>query len=115
MKKALTRAIDATLEGTVVLSFSRVGYAVRSRLGQWGPLPTRRIDRLIAKVERNVRIQRIPGLYSKIPSEANDRLLAQRRPESLGELSGPQFSCGSCRSEIVGNERKYPNQDQGNR
>ncbi len=39
MKKALTRAIDATLEGTVVLSFSRVGYAVRSRLGQWGPLP----------------------------------------------------------------------------
>jgi len=39
MRKAIARAIDATLEGTVVLSFSRVGYAVRSRLGQWEPLP----------------------------------------------------------------------------
>lgn len=31
----LARAVDATLEATVVLSFSRIGYAVRSRLDHW--------------------------------------------------------------------------------
>jgi dehydrogenase/reductase SDR family protein 12 len=34
----LHRPVDALLEATVVLSFSRVGYAVRSRLGGWEPL-----------------------------------------------------------------------------
>jgi dehydrogenase/reductase SDR family member 12 len=32
---ALSRVVDATLEATVVLSFSRVGYEVRSRLQRW--------------------------------------------------------------------------------
>ncbi len=40
MNKALARAIDAFLEGTVVLSFSRVGYQVRSRTAQWEALPS---------------------------------------------------------------------------
>jgi dehydrogenase/reductase SDR family member 12 len=31
----LSRAVDATLEATVVLSFSRIGYEVRSRLDGW--------------------------------------------------------------------------------
>ncbi|MFP4233967.1 MAG: SDR family NAD(P)-dependent oxidoreductase [Nitriliruptoraceae bacterium] len=34
----LTRAVDAALEATVVLSFSRIGHAVRSRLDDWTPL-----------------------------------------------------------------------------
>ncbi len=34
----LTRAVDAALEATVVLSFSKVGHAVRSRLDSWTPL-----------------------------------------------------------------------------
>ena len=34
----LTRAVDAALEATVVLSFSKVGHAVRSRLDHWTPL-----------------------------------------------------------------------------
>jgi dehydrogenase/reductase SDR family member 12 len=34
----LTRAIDAALEATVVLSFSRIGHAVRSRLDHWTPV-----------------------------------------------------------------------------
>jgi len=34
---ALRRGVDAVLEATVVGSFSRVGYDVRSRLGHWGP------------------------------------------------------------------------------
>ncbi|MFU8840703.1 MAG: SDR family NAD(P)-dependent oxidoreductase [Nitriliruptoraceae bacterium] len=33
----LTRAVDLALEATVVLSFSRVGHAVRSRLEGWTP------------------------------------------------------------------------------
>jgi dehydrogenase/reductase SDR family member 12 len=33
----LRRAVDAALEATVVLSFSRVGYEVRSRLDGWTP------------------------------------------------------------------------------
>jgi dehydrogenase/reductase SDR family member 12 len=32
------RAVDSALEFTVVLSFSRVGYAARSRLGSWEPV-----------------------------------------------------------------------------
>lgn len=36
---ALSRVVDATLEATVVLSFSRVGYEVRSRLERWEELP----------------------------------------------------------------------------
>jgi len=31
-----TAFIDSILEATVVLSFSRVGYEARSRLGHWG-------------------------------------------------------------------------------
>lgn len=38
--RLLTRAVDAALEGTVVLSFSRVGHAVRSRLEGWAPPAT---------------------------------------------------------------------------
>jgi dehydrogenase/reductase SDR family member 12 len=34
------RALDALLEGTVVLSFSRVGYEVRSRLADWSTAPS---------------------------------------------------------------------------
>jgi NAD(P)-dependent dehydrogenase (short-subunit alcohol dehydrogenase family) len=34
----VTRAVDAALEATVVLSFSKVGHAVRSRLDHWTPL-----------------------------------------------------------------------------
>lgn len=34
----LTRTIDAALEATVLLSFSRIGHAVRSRLDHWTPL-----------------------------------------------------------------------------
>jgi dehydrogenase/reductase SDR family member 12 len=34
----LTRAVDAALEATVVLSFSKVGHAVRSRLVGWTPV-----------------------------------------------------------------------------
>jgi dehydrogenase/reductase SDR family member 12 len=34
----VTRAVDAALEATVVLSFSRLGHAVRSRLDDWTPL-----------------------------------------------------------------------------
>jgi len=34
----LTRAVDAALEATVVLSFSKVGHVVRSRLDHWTPL-----------------------------------------------------------------------------
>ncbi len=34
----LTRAVDAALEATVVLSFTRIGPAVRSRLDHWTPL-----------------------------------------------------------------------------
>lgn len=34
----VTRAVDAVLEATVVLSFSKVGHAVRSRLDHWTPL-----------------------------------------------------------------------------
>ena len=33
--RLLARGVDATLEGTVVLSFSRVGFVVRHRLSQW--------------------------------------------------------------------------------
>lgn len=33
----VTGTVDAALEATVVLSFSRVGYAVRSRLSRWCP------------------------------------------------------------------------------
>jgi dehydrogenase/reductase SDR family member 12 len=35
---ALARTIDAALEATVVLSFSRVGYEARSRLQHWSPV-----------------------------------------------------------------------------
>ncbi len=34
----IARAVDAALEGTVVLSFSKIGHAVRSRLDGWEPL-----------------------------------------------------------------------------
>jgi dehydrogenase/reductase SDR family member 12 len=34
----LRRAADSVLEFTVVLSFSRIGYAARSRLGDWAPV-----------------------------------------------------------------------------
>ena len=34
----ISRAVDAALEATVVLSFSKVGHAVRSRLDGWEPL-----------------------------------------------------------------------------
>src|SRR5690606_11365996 len=34
----LATAVDAALEATVALSFSRVGYAVRSRLEGWEPV-----------------------------------------------------------------------------
>jgi dehydrogenase/reductase SDR family member 12 len=34
----VTRAVDAALEATVVLSFSKVGHAVRSRLDGWTPV-----------------------------------------------------------------------------
>lgn len=34
----VTRAVDAALEATVVLSFSKVGHAVRSRLDHWTPV-----------------------------------------------------------------------------
>ena len=40
LPRPLARAVDAVLEGTVVLSFSRVGHAVRSRLESWQPLDT---------------------------------------------------------------------------
>ena len=35
---AVARAVDAGLEATVVLSFSRIGYAVRSRVERWQPV-----------------------------------------------------------------------------
>jgi dehydrogenase/reductase SDR family member 12 len=35
---ALSRGVDAALEATVVLSFSRIGYEVRRRLERWSPL-----------------------------------------------------------------------------
>lgn len=38
LPRPLARAVDAALEATVVLSFSRVGYAVRSRIDDWEPL-----------------------------------------------------------------------------
>lgn len=38
LPRPLARAVDAALEATVVLSFSRVGYAVRSRIDGWEPL-----------------------------------------------------------------------------
>ncbi|MEX2549629.1 MAG: SDR family NAD(P)-dependent oxidoreductase [Nitriliruptoraceae bacterium] len=38
LPSAVTRTIDAGLEATVVLSFSKVGYAVRSRLERWQPV-----------------------------------------------------------------------------
>ncbi len=38
LPRPLARATDAVLEGTIVLSFSRVGHAVRSRLEAWEPL-----------------------------------------------------------------------------
>jgi dehydrogenase/reductase SDR family member 12 len=34
----LVRAVDAALEATVVLSFSRIGYAARSRMQHWRPV-----------------------------------------------------------------------------
>jgi dehydrogenase/reductase SDR family member 12 len=34
----LSRAVDLTLEASIVLSFSRIGYEVRSRLGGWSPV-----------------------------------------------------------------------------
>jgi dehydrogenase/reductase SDR family member 12 len=34
----LVRAVDAALEATVVLSFSRIGYEARSRLQHWAPI-----------------------------------------------------------------------------
>jgi dehydrogenase/reductase SDR family member 12 len=37
---SLVRAVDATLEATVVLSFSRIGFEVRSRLEDWRPPET---------------------------------------------------------------------------
>lgn len=40
LPRPLARTVDAVLEGTVVLSFSRVGHAVRSRLESWEPLDT---------------------------------------------------------------------------
>lgn len=36
--RRIVRAVDTALEATVVLSFSRIGYAVRSRLGDWEPI-----------------------------------------------------------------------------
>ena len=39
-RRALARGVDVALEGTVVLSFSRVGAAVRSRLEGWPDLAT---------------------------------------------------------------------------
>jgi dehydrogenase/reductase SDR family member 12 len=36
--RPLARAVDAALEATVVLSFSRIGYATRSRLADWRPV-----------------------------------------------------------------------------
>jgi len=38
LPSAVTRTVDAGLEATVVLSFSRIGYAVRSRLERWHPV-----------------------------------------------------------------------------
>ena len=35
----LAAVVDGALEATVVGSFSRAGYAVRSRLGHWRPPP----------------------------------------------------------------------------
>lgn len=40
----LARAVDATLEATVVGSFSRIGFAVRSRLDHWPPTSRSRLD-----------------------------------------------------------------------
>jgi len=40
MSSSLTRAIDRTIEATVVLSFSNIGYRVRSRLDHWAATPS---------------------------------------------------------------------------
>jgi NAD(P)-dependent dehydrogenase (short-subunit alcohol dehydrogenase family) len=40
----LARAVDAMLEATVVGSFSRIGFAVRSRLDHWSPMSRERLD-----------------------------------------------------------------------
>ncbi len=37
-RRAPVRTVDLALEATVLLSFSRVGHAVRSRLGDWTPV-----------------------------------------------------------------------------
>lgn len=38
------RAVDALLEATVVPSFTRIGFLVRSRLESWQPVPASRLD-----------------------------------------------------------------------
>jgi dehydrogenase/reductase SDR family protein 12 len=49
-RAVLAQAVDAALEGTVVLSFSRVGYEVRSRLFDWTDLTERPMDGKVAVV-----------------------------------------------------------------
>ena len=41
---AVNRVVDATLEATVVGSFSRIGYQVRNRLERWPAVPLARLD-----------------------------------------------------------------------
>ncbi|MEY3019565.1 MAG: hypothetical protein RLZZ272_549, partial [Actinomycetota bacterium] len=36
-RSLMARAVDAALEGTIVLSFGRPGHALRSRLEHWSP------------------------------------------------------------------------------
>jgi dehydrogenase/reductase SDR family protein 12 len=50
VRSLLAQAVDAALEGTVVLSFSRVGYDVRSRLFAWSDLTERPMSGKVAIV-----------------------------------------------------------------
>ncbi|MEZ4503994.1 MAG: SDR family NAD(P)-dependent oxidoreductase [Dehalococcoidia bacterium] len=44
MRRLLARGVDALLEATVVLSFSRIGYRVRRRLARWTALDSYRLQ-----------------------------------------------------------------------
>ena len=50
MRRHLARGIDALLEATVALSFSRIGYRVRRRLYRWSPLDSYRLEGRVALV-----------------------------------------------------------------
>jgi dehydrogenase/reductase SDR family protein 12 len=119
-RRLLASAADLALEGTVVLSFSRVGYDVRSRLFAWSDLRERPLQGKVAIVTGATSglgleaATRLAGLGASVRLLGRDIGRTDAAREQIAALTGnPDVEIGVADLASLDDVRRYAAQIRG--